>query len=118
MKVLVESKFAEASLTTQYTAARRDANSAKKAERVEIQQFSVAPPASSSATLSVYLVPYGGTAGASNLFLTKAMTAGDPTYTCPELIGHVLEPGDFIATNATAATLPIRVCGEPESVTT
>jgi hypothetical protein len=38
------------------------------------------------------------------------------TYTCPELVGHVLEAGGFISTLASAATsLTIRCSGREVS---
>ena len=42
---------------------------------------------------------------------TKALTAGE-CYTFPEIVGHVLGPGDVISTLASAATsITIRASG-------
>jgi hypothetical protein len=115
-RCIVQAKLAEVATTTQYTAPRRDATTGAGVQsyRVKIEKFSVAPPAAGSETISVYVVAYGGTAGASNKIFSHAIASTDRTYTCPELIGHVLEPGDFIATSATAATMVIRADGDFE----
>lgn len=112
LRCLLESKIAEAALTTQYTAADRSVGGAALAYRVTIEKFSVSPPPTGSATIAIYIVPKGGTAGASNLVMpAKSLSSTDRAYTCPELVGQVLEPGDFIATNASVANLVIRMSG-------
>ena len=63
-------------------------------------------------TISVNLVNFGGSAAASNLVIDARTIAPDETYTCPELVGQVLEAGQFISTLASAATsLTIRCSG-------
>lgn len=101
---LVPSKFAENSQTTQYTAAA--------GTKVVIDKFTVTNNGAASATLSVNLVPSGDTAGDENRIINaKAVTPGE-CYTCPEVVGHDLVPGEFISTLASAAsTLTIRVSG-------
>lgn len=50
----------------------------------------------STVNASVYLVPSGGTAGPSNILISShAITAGG-SYTCPELINHVVPRGASI----------------------
>jgi hypothetical protein len=65
-----------------------------------------------AATISVNLVTAGGTAGNNDLIVkTKTLQASE-TYTFPELVGHVLNPGGFISTIAgTASAINIRVSG-------
>lgn len=47
-------------------------------------------------SVSVYLVPQGGTAGPSNILISAhSITAGN-SYTCPELINQVVERGGAI----------------------
>jgi hypothetical protein len=66
--------------------------------------------------ISVNLVTSGGSAGASNLIIDARTVAPDETYTCPELVGHVLDAGGFISTLAGAATsLTIRCSGREVS---
>lgn len=103
VKVLIEPKQAEAVQTTQYTAAN---------VRAVIDKFTVTNTTTANETLSVSLVPAGGTASAANLVLYARTVAPGETYTCPELVGQVLGSGDFIATLASvAASLTIRCSG-------
>jgi hypothetical protein len=102
--VLVGSKLMESSQTVQYTA--------PTGTRVPIDKFTVSNNSASVAVFSVNLVTSGGTAGAGNLIMqTRAVSPGE-CYTCPELVGHILEPGGFISTLAgTASALVLRVSG-------
>ena len=104
-RCLVETKYAENAETTQYTAAA--------GTRVIIDKFTITPPTGAASSLLIHVVPSGGAAGVSNAIMqAKTMTSTDPTYTCPEMVGRVLEPGDFISTLASAATsLVIRIEG-------
>jgi hypothetical protein len=100
-KTLLEAKQAENAQTTQYTA--------PAGTRTIIDKASARSVAGS--TLSVNIVASGGAAGASNLVVTKTLAAGEH-YTFPELVGQVLNPGDFISTLCTVATdTVIRISG-------
>ena len=46
--------------------------------------------------LTVYKVPSGGTAGVTNLILNAKNIGSQATYECPEVVGQVLDAGDFI----------------------
>lgn len=46
---------------------------------------------------TVHIVPGAGAAGSANKRISARPLAINETYTCPELIGRVLEPGDFIS---------------------
>ena len=103
VKVLVPAKIVEATQTTQYTANGLTAI---------IDKFTATNYSASAATISVNLVTTSGTAGNLNL-ITKTKTL-QPTevYTFPELVGQVLNPGDFISTIAgTATAINMRVSG-------
>ena len=103
LKVLIPPKQAEDIQTTQYTAVNAKA---------VIDKFTVTNTSSGNVTISVNLVTSGGTPGASNLILDTRAIAPDETYTCPELVGQVLEPGSFISTIVSAAaSLTIRASG-------
>lgn len=95
-KALIRSKDAENVITTQYTA---NANGT----RTIIDKFTSTNYTAGAVNLSVYLVPFGGAAGNSNLKKIKTLAAGE-CYTWPEVVGHTLDPGDFIATLCSAAT--------------
>lgn len=100
---IIESKDAANAITTQYTATT--------GARVIIDKFTSTNYTAGALTLTVYLVPSGGSAGNSNLVKVKTLAAGE-CYTWPEVIGHTLNPQDFIATNASAATsINIRASG-------
>ena len=90
--------------TTQYTA--------PGGTRTIIDKFTGTNTTASSATLTIKLITSGGGAGVSNtIVLNKTLAAGE-TYTFPEVVGHVLGPGDFISTLAgTAAAITIRASG-------
>lgn len=105
-KCLLEAKFAETAQTTQYTAPAGSA-------RVIVDKFtvtSVAPIV--GATIAVNVVASGGAAAASNTIVqTRTITAG-ATILLPEMVGQILNAGDFISTIAgTASVLIIRISG-------
>lgn len=103
IKTLIQSKQAENSQTTQYTAINC---------KTIIDKFTATNTSVNNVTLSVNLVASGGSPGASNLIVDARAVAPDETYTFPELVGQVLEPGGFISTLAGAATsLTIRASG-------
>jgi len=102
-KVLIQSKFAEGAQTTQYTSV---------AARTIIDKFTATNTGGSNVSLSVNMVPTGNAPGASNLVVDARVLAPDETYTFPEITGHILDPGNFISTIASAATsLVIRASG-------
>ncbi len=103
LKVLVPALQMQATQTTQYTAT---------AVRAIIDKATVTNTNAAAQTFSVNIVNSGGSAGASNLVIDNRSVQPDETYTCPELVGHVLGPGDFISTIASAATmLTLRISG-------
>lgn len=103
VKTLIPSKQAENAQTTQYTAVNC---------RTIIDKFTITNTNTTNVTISVNLVTSGGTAGLVNRIVDTRSVAPDETYTCPELVGQVLEPGAFISTIASAATsLTIRASG-------
>lgn len=101
---LIASKQAENSQTTQYTA--------PSGTRTIIDKFTGTNSTAGAVTLGINIVTSGGAAGASNLIVDDKSLAAGETYTFPEVVGHVLNPGDFISTIASAATsITIRASG-------
>lgn len=100
---LIAAKNAENSQTTQYTSTGL---------YTIIDKFTGTNYSAGPVTLSVNLVTSADTAGNQNLIVkTKSLQAGE-TYTFPEVVGYVLNPGDFISTIASAATsINIRASG-------
>lgn len=103
-KCLYEAAFAPNSETTIYTTA--------PATKALIDKFTGTNTTGSSATLTVKIVPSGGSAGANNTIVSaKALAAGE-TYGFPELIGQTLNAGDFLSVLAgTASAITIRASG-------
>lgn len=102
-RTLVASKQAESAQTTQYTATNCTAI---------IDKATVTNTTSGNVTFSANVVTVAGTAGASNLVVNLRQIAPKETYALPELVGQVLQPGDFLSTIAGAATsLTLRISG-------
>jgi hypothetical protein len=100
---LIPSKQAESSQTAQYTAT---------GVKAIIDKFTVTNTSAGSVNFSVNLINASGSAGDSNLIIKTRAIAVSETYNCPELVGQVLEAGQFISTLASAATsLTIRASG-------
>lgn len=104
---LLEAKYAENSQTTQYTSSN---------VRTIVDKFTATNVTGSAATIVVNIVPSAGTASASNVVLqTKTLAAGE-CYVCPEVVGQVMNVGDFISTIAgTASAVVIRISGRQVS---
>lgn len=100
---IIPRKQAEAVQTGQYTAQNC---------KTIIDKLTVTNTSAVNAVISVNLVASGGVAGDSNLVLKTRAVAPGETYTCPEVVGQVLESGGFISTLAgTAAALTISASG-------
>ncbi len=103
VKNIIPRKQAENTQTTQYTA--QDC-------KTIIDKFTVTNTTAANVPLSVNLVAATSTAAANNLVLKTRSIAPNETYTCPELVGQVLEAGGFISTLAgTASALTISASG-------
>ena len=103
VKVLVPAKIVEATQTIQYTANGLTAI---------IDKFTATNYSANAATISVNLVTTSGTAGNLNLITKTKTLQPAEVYTFPELVGQVLNPGDFISTIAgTATAINMRVSG-------
>lgn len=104
-KCLLETKYAENAQTTQYTA--------PGGTRTIIDKFTAYSLA--GGTLTANIVASAGTAGASNVQVVKTLAANE-AYTFPEMVGQILNTGDFISTLAAlASTVVIRISGREVS---
>ena len=107
VKVLIPAKIAENVQTTQYVATNVS---------TIIDKFTATNYSASAATLSVNLVTQFDSAGNQNLIIKAKTLLPSETYTFPELVGHVLQPGGFISTIAgTASAINIRSSGREVS---
>ena len=103
VKNLVPGKSVEAVQTTQYTAVN---------VTTIIDKFTATNYSGSAAAISVNLVTNAGSAGNVNLITKTKTLQPSEVYTFPELVGQVLNPGDFISTLAgTASAINMRVSG-------
>ena len=101
--VLIASKQAEAVESTQYISTAPT--------RTIIDKFTGYNSTAAAVTLTVRVVNSGGTASAANTMVVKSLAAGE-SYAFPEVVGHVMGPGDFISTLAgTATSVTIRASG-------
>ena len=101
-KNLVGSKFIENAQTTQYTAS---------SVKALIDKCTVTNVSGAAATFSINLVT-SGSAGTSNLIIKDQSVTAGQVYTCPEVVGHILESGGLIsAISSTASALVLRVSG-------
>lgn len=103
VKNIVAAKSVEAVQTTQYTA---------NGVTTIIDKFTATNYSASPAVISVNLVSTLTTAGNINLITKTKTLQVSEVYTFPELVGQVLNAGDFISTIAgTASTISMRVSG-------
>ena len=58
----------------------------------------------------LYLVPFGGAAADVNAVLKKTLAAKE-VYTCPEIVGHILAPGDFLVAISSTVSTSVRASG-------
>lgn len=93
LTTLIEAAIAPTSETPGYTSTNA---------RTIIDKYSAY--AAAAGTLTVKLVANAGTAGASNILAVKSFAAGE-SYTFPEIVGHILGPGDFISEIATGSVV-------------
>lgn len=102
---LLQSKYAENAQTTQTLLHQAGS-------RAIIDKFSASNGTAGAVTLAVSIVASGGTVSADELVLPARSIAAGEVYNCPELVGHVLQPGDFISLIASAASsIVIRIGG-------
>ena len=103
VKNIVPAKTVENTQTTQYTASN---------VVTIIDKFTATNYSASAATISVNLVTSAGSAGNNNLITKTKTLQPSEVYTFPELVGQVLNNGDFISTIAgTASAINMRVSG-------
>lgn len=103
VKNIIPRKQAEVSQTSQYTATNA---------KCIIDKFTVTNTSLVNVAFSCNLIAQGGVAGNDNLVVKSRVLAPNETYTCPELVGQVLESGGSISTLAgSAASLTISASG-------
>lgn len=102
-QVLIKSQYAPSSMASMYTS--------QAGTTTIVDNFTATNNTASPAIISVYVVPSGETASASNLISYYTVGANTPML-LPEMKYKVLEPGDFIAVLAgTASAIAIQASG-------
>jgi hypothetical protein len=101
---LVTGKFVEAVQTTQYVS--------PVGTRTIIDKCTVVNTSAANVAFSANLVAASGAASDANLVIDARAIAVGETYTCPEVVGHILEPNGFISALASAGSaLALRISG-------
>lgn len=109
VKVLIDAQQAPAVETALYTSPPVSPNGGKG---TIVDKFTADNTTGGAVTITVHLVKVGGAAGAANAVVTTQSIAAGAAYTFPEIVGHVLGPGDFISLIASAAgSLTVRASG-------
>lgn len=98
-KRMVNGSALTASAATYYTA--------PTATRAIIKSAAIVNTTAAAVQATVYLVPSGGTAGATNAVINLRSLAPNETYSCPELINHVIEPAGSIQAFGDGLTLVV-----------
>lgn len=93
---IIPRKQAENSQTAQYTA--------PTSTKCVIDKFTATNTTSSDVNFSVNLVVNGGTVSDANAVLKNRTILPGESYTCPELIGQIIEAQGFISTLASVAS--------------
>ena len=94
-KVLIPAKQAENTDTTQYTAVNCKAL---------IDKFTATNTTASAVTLTLNIIPQGGSAQTSNIVMSARSIAPGETYLCPEVVGLTVDSNGFISTIASSAS--------------
>ena len=84
----IQSQVLTAAAATYYTA--------PTATRVVVQNMTLCNTTAAAVVCTVYIIASGGTAGTANTIISATSVAKDATYKCPEMVGKVLNAGDFI----------------------
>ena len=102
-KTLVESQAMPASATTYYTA--------PTGTRTYIDKLTATNTTGSPITVTVNLVPAAGSAATANVITSAQAIAAGQVYSFPEIVGHVLNAGDFISVTPSAVGVNLRASG-------
>jgi len=102
----------ERAYTAQLAAAAATLYTCPTGTRARILKCTATNDTTTAVTFTIYLVPSGGAADATDLLINTKALGSQASYTCPEVTGHVLEPGDTIqglASIADQVTLTLSV---------
>lgn len=81
-----------------------------------IDKMTLTNTSASAVSATVYLVDITGTAANSECLISALGIGAGATYTCPEIVGHILNHGDTIQALASAnSALTVRISGREVS---
>lgn len=102
-KALVEMTAVLATDTTLYTA--------PTSTRAIVDKMTATNTTAAALTLTINLVPAAGAVAVGNASLQAQSIAPGTTYLCPEVVGHILNAGDYISVKGSAVGIAVRVSG-------
>ena len=103
-KTLISSHFALATDNPEYTV--------PTSTKTIIDKFTAANTDSVARTLTINLIPTGGTLGASNILISAVSIAAGAVFDSTEMRSQILSAGDVISVKASAAgVVVIRASG-------
>jgi hypothetical protein len=77
-----------------------------------IDKFTLVNTTAGAVTATIDIVDATGLAGATERVISARSLAAGESYTCPEMVGHILNPSDTIQGLASAATsITVRASG-------
>lgn len=106
-KALINSKFASDAATSEYIA--------PAGTHTLIDKFTATNTDGSSQTITIYLIPSGGTSGALNTIVSAHSIASGATFDSTEIKNHVLNPGDALSVVANLVGVVVIRCSGRES---
>jgi hypothetical protein len=102
-KNIIPCKYIENVQTKQYTA---------NAVTTVIDKCTICNVTLQNATVTFNIVSQGGTVANENIIIKEKTIPGNTTYLVPEMVGQILNDGDFISAVAgSVSTLVIRISG-------
>lgn len=77
-----------------------------------IDKFTLVNTTAGAVTATIDIVDSSGASGVTERVISARSLAAGETYTCPEMVGHILNPGDTIQGLASASTsITVRASG-------
>lgn len=102
--------------STQLTGAQTTIYTAPTGARALLDKLTAYNASGGNVAVTVHLCPSGGTAGITNVVAFRTIAPGE-TYTFPEVVGHVLNTGQFVSVLAgTGAAINMRLSGREVTV--
>lgn len=79
--------------------------------RTYIDKLTVTNTTGGALTVNVNIVASGGSVGATNLLESSYSIAANTSYSFPNIVGQILNPGDFLSVHPSGVGCNARVSG-------